>query len=227
MKNFIAAAIVIALISIPVTGYSQAGEMPANQDSKPYKLRPFRIGAKIGFPNLVGGNLEYVTPLLNNRLAVNLDYSMIKSSWLEPSNEENYNVDNSDQLKLRYIETGINYYFFKPGKGLYGSVSYGMIRLDGTLADMQHSEDSQKTGTGLIDQRHNSFNVKIGAKWGGLLYFRPEVGYMFNTLPKSISVDVVFPDGSRETQTEEFEIEAPFDLLFTGLIANIGIGFAF
>ncbi|MCM4161255.1 hypothetical protein FHG64_02945 [Antarcticibacterium flavum] len=227
MKKFIAAAIVIILFSFPTTGYSQASEMASTQDSKPYKLRPFRIGAKLGFPNLVGGNLEYVTPLLNNRLAVNLDYSMIKSSWLEPSNEENYNVDDSDQLQLRYIEIGINYYFFKPGKGLYGSFSYGMIRLDGTLADMAHSEDSQKRGIGMIDQGHNSFNVKLGARWGGLFYFRPEVGYMFNTLPKSLNVDVVFPDGSRETQTEEFEIEAPFDLLFTGFIANIGIGFAF
>ncbi len=227
MKKFIATAIVIVLFSIPATGYSQLSEVPKDPDSKPYKLRPFRIGAKVGFPNLVGGNFEYVTPLLNKRLAVNLDYSMIKSSWLEPANEEDYNVDASDQLKFRYIETGLNYYFFRPGKGLYGSLSYGMIRIEGTLADMEHSEDSQKMGTGMVDERHNSFNIKLGAKWGGLIYFRPEVGYSFDTLPKSISVDVVFPDGSRETRTKEFEFEAPFDLLFSGLLANIGIGFAF
>jgi hypothetical protein len=224
MKRFIAAALIFILFSIPVTGFSQVIEEPG---SKPYKLRPLRIGAKVGFPNLVGGNLEYVTPLLNKRLALNIDYSMIRSSWLEPTNVEDYNVDASDALKFSYLEAGLNYYFFRPGKGLYGSLSYGMIQIEGTLAEMEHSQDSQKRGSGIVDLNHNSVNLKVGAKLGGLFYFRPEIGYTFNTLPKSIDVDIIFPDGSRETRTEEFEIDAPFDLLFSGLIANIGIGFAF
>lgn len=224
MKRFIAAAFVFALFTIPVTSFSQVIEEPG---SKPYKVRPLRIGAKVGFPNLVGGNVEYVTPLLNKRLALNVDYSMIKSSWLEPTNEENYNVDASDALQFSYLEAGLNYYFFRPGKGLYGSLSYGIIQINGTLADMEHSEDSEKRGSGIIDFKNNSVNLKLGAKLGGLFYLRPEIGYTFNTLPKSIEVDVIFPDGSREARTEEFEIDAPFDLLFSGLIANIGIGFAF
>lgn len=224
MKRFIAITLVFFLFSLPDTGFSQVIEDPG---PKPYKLRPLRIGAKAGFPNLVGGNLEYVTPLLNKRLALNVDYSMIRSSWLEPANEDRYNVDASDALKFSYLETGLNYYFFRPGKGLYGSLNYGMIKIDGTLADMEHSEDSQKRGSGGVDLGHNSLNVKLGAKLGGLFYFRPEIGYSFNTLPKSIDVDIIFPDGSRETRTEEFEIDEPFNLLFSGLIANIGIGFAF
>ena len=38
---------------------------------------PLRIGLKVGYPQVAGLNLEYVTPLLNKRLAADLDLSYI------------------------------------------------------------------------------------------------------------------------------------------------------
>ena len=42
--------------------------------------KPFRIGTKIGFPNLAGLNLEYVTPALNGKLSTSVDGSYIPIS---------------------------------------------------------------------------------------------------------------------------------------------------
>ncbi len=67
-------------------------------------------------------------------------------------------------------------------------------------------------GTADIDFTHNSFNLKLGAKLGGLFYFRPEVGYAFSSYPEDIEFDAD---------------EAPQSLLFDGLIFNIGFGFSF
>ncbi len=74
---------------------------------------------------------------------------------------------------------------------------------------------------------HNSFNVKLGAKLGGLFYFRPEVGYSFNSLPTSYNVEFVENNGERSVFEEEIDREGFPKVLFSGFIANIGLGFAF
>ncbi|MGB8375001.1 MAG: hypothetical protein WCE57_06755, partial [Salegentibacter sp.] len=72
------------------------------------------------------------------------------------------------------------------------------------------------------------FNIKLGAKLGGLFYFRPEIGYAFNKLPKSIEYGVVYDNGDKDTDSIDFDPQGyPEELLFQGLIANIGFGFAF
>lgn len=184
-----------------------------------YKVRPIRIGVKLGFPNFVGGNLEYVTPLLNDKLAVSLDYSSIKSDWF--LNEE----DKEDtSLDFFYLEAGINYYFFKAGKGLYGGVGYNNMKFKGEIGVSKDGVD----GTGNINYSHSSVNIKLGAKIGGLFYVRPEIGYAFSSLPNNIDYKAVYEDGSTETETYDLieELAAP-DIFFKGLMANIGVGFAF
>lgn len=187
-----------------------------------YKVRPIRLGVKLGFPNMVGGNLEYVTPLLNDKLAVNLDYSLIKSGWFL-SDEESDGTETTN-LDFSYLEGGLNYYFFKAGKGLYGGVSYNQMKFKGQT----DVTNDGKEGMGHIDFSHNSFNIKLGAKLGGLFYFRPEIGYSFSALPKSIEYEVRYDDGTTETDTYDFSEQlASADILFKGLMANIGFGFAF
>ncbi len=39
--------------------------------------KPLRIGLKFGVPNLAGLNVEYVTPLLDSKLAAAVDFSII------------------------------------------------------------------------------------------------------------------------------------------------------
>ena len=188
-----------------------------------YKVRPIRLGVKIGFPNLIGGNVEYVTPLLDDKLAVNFDYSMLKMGWF--ISEEDYMDDpeNTD-LNLSYFEGGINYYFFKAGKGLYGNLSYGVIKVDGTT----DVTSDGRPGVGYLNVSHGSVNVKLGAKLGGLFYFRPEIGYAFNSLPKAVEYEVKYEDGTTEKDFYDFTEEvASAEILFKGFMANIGFGFAF
>lgn len=205
---------IIALISLQPTFAQESAE---DLEERNYKVRPVRLGLKLGFPNMVGGNVEYVTPLLNDRLAVSLDYSSIKSDWFLSEEDET-------DINYSYMEGGLNYYFFKAGKGLYGGVSYNQLNFDGETT----VEKEGMTGTGSVDYNHNSFNIKLGAKLGGLFYFRPEIGYSFSSLPKTIEYQAQYPDGTTEQETFDFSEElASADILFKGLMVNIGFGFAF
>ncbi len=175
--------------------------------------KPIRIGVKIGFPNIIGGNIEYVTPLLGKKLAASIEYSSINADkFIEP-----------DKAKLSYLQIGFNYYFFKEGKGLYGNVSYGMLDADLTVNEIESDFDSEKIGTAFVNLSNNSFNVKLGAKLGGMFYFRPEIGYSFSSIDDMVDVRVEFPDGSSENQEG---IKIPSELT-QGLLFNIGFGFAF
>jgi len=188
-----------------------------DEKERSYKVRPFRIGVKIGAPNLIGGNLEYVLPMLGRRVAVNADYSKLKSEWIQPEDE---GADAEDKINVTYLDLGLNYYLFKPGKGLYAGVSYSTIKADATTP----FED----GTDYIKEEHSSINVKLGAKLGGLFYFRPEIGYSFDPLPNTYEVHTVYNDGTEERATQGWDAEGtPAELLFKGLMFNIGFGFAF
>ncbi len=205
-----------ALFTFTSYTFAQATDSEAGRD---YKVRPIRVGVKLGFPNFVGGNLEYVTPLLNDRLSVSLDYSTIKSDWfLSEEEKEDSNLD------LTYLEAGINYYFFKAGKGLYGGLGYNNLKLDGEVAVSKEGVD----GTGNINYTHGSIDIKLGAKIGGLFYLRPEVGYSFSSLPKTIEYTAEYEDGTTETEIYDLvdELAVP-EIFFKGFMANIGIGFAF
>ncbi|WP_029033563.1 hypothetical protein [Salinimicrobium terrae] len=194
-------------------------DIPEERD---YKVRPVRLGVKIGFPNIVGGNLEYVTPLFNDRLAVSLDYSTIKSDWF--LSEEEGSGTETTEANFSYIEGGLNYYFFKAGKGLYGGLGYNRFKFDGEIS----VENDGKEGTGQIDYNQSSFNIKLGAKIGGLFYLRPEIGYSFTSLPKTFDYIAQYDDGTSETETFDLVEEFSFpDIFFQGFMANIGIGFAF
>lgn len=213
-KIFPILSIVFLFSSFP--GYAQE-TIDTGEDTS-LKVRPFRIGVKIGFPNLIGGNLEYVTPILDMKLSVNLDYSNVKSDWLTGDGEAEQ--ETQDKINFTYLDLGMNYYFFKPGKGLYGGVSYNHIKAEATS---EYSDSVE-----YIKEDQSSFNVKLGAKLGGLFYFRPEIGYSFSPLPKKYDVLTVYDDGTQETRTDDWsDLDGPANLLFQGLMANIGFGFAF
>jgi hypothetical protein len=189
------------------------------------KVRPIRIGAKMGFPNLVGGNLEYVTPILKNKIAANADYSSINSSMFSRGDEEG-----ALDLKFSYLEGGVNYYIFKPGKGVYTGINYGNLKFKGSEQDVSSDTDENKIGKGFYDFSHRAVNLKLGGKFGGLVYFRPEVGYSLSKFPNSIDRRVVFADGTTEMQKIGFDSEdSPTNssTLTSGLIFNVGVGFSF
>ncbi len=68
------------------------------QDDK-QDINPLRVGLKIGTPNIIGGNLEFVTPLLSNRIALFVDYSGFTIK------------EDKSKIALKYFEAGTNIYF--------------------------------------------------------------------------------------------------------------------
>lgn len=195
------------------------------RETKKIKVRPIRLGAKLGFPNVIGGNLEYVTPILKHKVAANADYSSISGSWFSGGDGLS-NVD----LKFSYIEGGLNYYIFKPGKGIYAGLNYGNLKFKGSEEYQSTDEEETQTGRVSYDFTHSSANLKVGAKLGGLFYFRPEVGYSLGSAPKSYDRTIVYNDGSRDIEKINFSSDdsvVDASILFSGLIFNIGMGFAF
>ncbi len=177
--------------------------------------KPFRIGVKAGFPNIVTGNIEYVTPFMDNRLSLMLDYSSFSFD---------FDVDDPEELVLdySYFEIGLNYYFVNEGKGPYFSLSYTNMSLDLAYDNIESDNTPGQYGSATAGIGMNTMNIKLGAKWGGLIYFRPEIGYSFSPLPATVTAEVHFPDQSTESHTEEIPSQ-----LTGGLIFNIGFGFSF
>ncbi len=84
-------------------------------------IKRFSAGLKIGVPNIAGLSLEGVTPLLENRLAVFVDYS-------------GFNVnDGETEVGLSYSEFGTNIYFGDKGKGAYAGIGFGNLSADLTF----------------------------------------------------------------------------------------------
>lgn len=185
------------------------------------EIRRIRIGGKLGIPNLVGGNLEFVTPLMENKLAVSLDYSGMKGAF-----NDLFNEGEKIDVRYRYLTGGVNYYFFTPASGLYGGLGYSKIGIKGDV--MIPSEDpSEEPETGIVDFDHHSLYMKLGAKIGGFFYFRPELGFSFSALPTSIKYTRTTGNQPQEDNEIDFNGAGYLSPLFSGIIFNFGIGFAF
>ncbi len=191
--------ILIAICAINMVSVAQSDSI----------VKPLRIGVKFGVPNLIGFNAEYVLPV-GKGLAPSVDFSYIPYPATDVSGV-------SVTTKFIYWSIGANYYFFKPGKGLYGGLSYGnvSIKASGTKTDSQFG-----TGTGEATANVSYSILKIGVKWGRTFYFRPEVGLAMVNYPKSIDITLKY-SGKTEVQSVDLPaINFPF-------IFNIGFGFAF
>jgi hypothetical protein len=180
----------------------------AQEDSTNVKsIKPLRLGIKVGVPNIITANAEYVSPLLNNRVALAIDYMSLSKT-----------IDDTE-ISYTNFEFGTNIYFNKKGKGLYGGISYFSFDGEGTFTEVEFDEDTYEDGTGNI--KFNTINLKLGAKFGRAFYFRIEVGYGFGKIPEYILVT-----SNTSSQTSEEEIPDIPGITNSGLpIFNFGIGF--
>ena len=178
-----------------------------------YELNKFRIGIKIGTPNTLGGNIEYVTPLLKNRVAAFFDYS----GFL-------FYINDSDN-KFNYIEAGINIYLRTDGKGFYGSFGYGKLDLKSIYEDAftYEGEEFEGQAEGKLDV--NTFNTKIGYIVGNKFYFRTELGFGFGEIPEEViingTVNGIPAQGTKEIPDIPGITENGY------LLFNLGFGFSF
>ncbi|MFK5879582.1 MAG: hypothetical protein QM478_08820 [Flavobacteriaceae bacterium] len=195
--------------------FSVAFSQRKKEESKGKRIFPFRIGVKAGIPNGVGGNIEYVTPLLNDRVAFFGDYSGFSAT-----------IDDAD-TKLQYYEFGTNIYLFgNKGRGVYGALSYGKLNLDAAYNDYEFD-----TGSGTVtadakgDYEVGTFNVKVGLKTGRRFYFRTELGYGFGSVPQEF---VITGTANGMTQSEIIEIPEIPGMSENGYVMfNIGFGIGF
>jgi hypothetical protein len=155
---------------------------------------------------VAGLNLEYVTPLLNKRLAADLDLSYIPLSG------------SSTKIDFSNYALCADYYFSKEGRGLYGGLGYGITGLNVTK---DVTFDSGNTKPGKANITVNSLDLKIGGKHGNKFYFRWELGW---ALPLNSPVfEVTATDNNGVTKTDTFSY--PFKN--GSPIADIGFGVAF
>ncbi|MFT4645591.1 MAG: hypothetical protein ACI8ZX_002008 [Planctomycetota bacterium] len=185
------------------------------KEEKSIDVNPIRIGVKIGVPDIVAGNIEFVTPLFNNRIALFADYSKFNV------NEE------GAEVKVNYIEGGLNIYFNTKGRGLYASASLSNLKVDGKYTDAETRDGTLYQGSATGDVEIKTTNLKLGAKLGKKFYFRIEAGYGFGDIPQEIEVTGT-EQGTGITQTDYVEIPDIPGISESGMIvANIGLGFSF
>ena len=109
---------IIAIVALFITINSIA-----QKDSIEVKsIKPLRVGIKIGIPFILTVNAEYVTPLLNNRVAVFADYMSLSKTI------DDVSVDYTN------FEIDSNIYLSKKGKGLYASFSYFSFDANGIFS---------------------------------------------------------------------------------------------
>jgi len=198
----------IALLSITMLFSASAQETINGNIAVKESIKPLRVGLKLGVPSILTLNAEYVTPLLNDRVAPFIDYMSLK-----------YEVDEAE-VSYNNFEIGSNVYLADTGKGLYAGVSYFSSKSKGNFPD---TDFDSGTYNGKADLNISTLNLKLGAKLGRVFYFRVEVGYGFGDIPQSVTVRST---ETNESSTEEFpEI---FGYSDSGvLVFNIGFGFAF
>ena len=214
LNHYLSIPLLLFLIVFSGNIYSQENDTNKNEGDEitetKASIKPLRIGVKIGVPSIATLNAEYVTPLLNNRIAFTLDYFPFSA-----------NISDAD-VKLNNLEIGANIYISKKGKGLYFGAGY--FNFDSKITNIIETEfDDGSVDSGKTAIEFSTINLKIGAKLGHTFYFRIEAGYGFGNLPDTI---VITNNDGTQSVTEEIG-DIGF-LASSGVpIFNFGIGWSF
>lgn len=199
-------------------------------------VRALRTQATFGFQNGAGLDVEYLTPLGPNRLAVRVGYSILPM----PAGELEFAGLNSDlELSASTFDFGVKYYVSGPTQGLFLGVDVAfdnknvlLSNINGTTNELKIGDDEAPDGTevnnGTIDETISSMMItpKLGwtkvSKTGFTWSF--ELGYsLINVDP----LNATLLDGTNEYT---YEFNNIYDDLFgmTGLpYVRLGFGYSF
>ena len=215
-KKIITIPLFLCLLLCSLISYSQeeidtSGEYKNGNIVTKEDINPLRIGVKVGIPSFFTINAEYVTPLLDNRVAFALDYFPLRINILDT------------EAKFKNFEIGSNIYLKNNGKGIYGGFSYYSFNAEATnIQDIDFDDGTYGNGKAAIE--FNTFNLKIGAKLGKTFYFRIELGYGFGKIPETILI--TSEDGNSSTTEDIGEVFSYIGE--SGVpIFNFGIGYSF
>ena len=203
---------IFLILSLISTAYVSAQDISITDSIS--KSKTISIGVKIGAPNILSLNGEFVLPILNNHIAPFIDYGSFS-----------LDIENT-QADLKYLEYGLNIYFGNKGKGLYVGAGSGKLTNEFTFNDLTFEDNGvslKDSATTSLDI--NALNLKLGFKSGGLIYFRIEAGYGIGTIPDRLNFTAT-SGGITETFSEE--IPAIPGIGSNGFaIGNIGLGVSF
>tara|TARA_R110002072_G_scaffold130635_1_gene269576 strand:- start:102 stop:722 length:621 start_codon:yes stop_codon:yes gene_type:complete len=203
---------IFLILSIISTAYVSAQDISITDSIS--KSKTISIGVKIGAPNILSLNGEFVLPILNNHIAPFIDYGSFS-----------LDIENT-QADLKYLEYGLNIYFGNKGKGLYVGAGSGKLTNEFTFNDLTFEDNGVSLkGSATTSLDINALNLKLGFKSGGLIYFRIEAGYGIGTIPDRLNFTAT-SGGITETFSEE--IPAIPGIGSNGFaIGNIGLGVSF
>ena len=176
-------------------------------------IKRISLGLKIGIPNIIGGAVEGVLPILGNRIA---PYFNISSFDLDVENVT---------AGLSYTEFGSKFYFGNKGKGFF--VGVGSSKFASTLDFKDLSLDNGERGTGSVDLDIPTLTIKIGAKTGGRIYFNFELGCGIGSIPNEIEVNAISSTGTKYNKKEPIPNIPGINPGGGILIGNVGFGISF
>lgn len=182
-------------------------------------VKRFRIGAKVGLPNVLGPEAEVVLPGLGNRLAPFAGFSYFTPTL--KSNQQNF----------LFWEAGLNVYPLGGGKLVYAGFSLSQFNLDGNYSGAQTINGETFEGFANGKLSFSTFNTKVGVRFGGLFYTKIEVGYGFGNIPQKITLTgEAINKNTNERYVGTGEVDIP-NIPLIGpkgmFLANIGFGLAF
>jgi hypothetical protein len=208
-KNII--CFLIAFTSFQLLAQNNDNESFEINDSIQDPIKRISLGLKIGIPNIIGGSIEGVLPVFNNRMAPYANISGFK-----------FDVDDIG-LKLSYLEFGSKIYFNNDGNGFFLGV--GASKFSSALKFSNLDLESGQ-GSGEVDLDINTFIIKLGAKTGGRIYFSFELGYGIGSIPDNLVFNATSSNGIKESVTENIP-PIPGITKSGMLIGNVGFGISF
>lgn len=198
-------------------------------------LRALRTQATAGFQNGAGLDVEYLTPLGPDRLAVRVGFSALPL----PSQNIDFSGLNGDfELTATTFDFGLKYYLLAPTQGFFLGVDVAfdnknvlINNLNGITNDLKvdgNVSDGQVVYNGSIDETISSMMItpKLGltkVSDGGFTWSF-EVGYSL------INVDPLNATLTDEGTKYSYEFENIYEDMFgmTGLpYVRLGFGYAF
>ena len=178
--------------------------------SQDNEIKPIVIGLKIGNPNIIGLSGEYIFSK-NKKIGTEIELSVLP------------NFSKQEDIAVSIFAGGINlnYYIFKPAKGLYANFGY-------FYRTFNHNEKNLIYHTWTNGTSKYSYSISTIKLTSGYKYLyrsiiiKPEIGIGRNFRDEKMDVTEKYPDGFERTYgldlSEIYKLE---------LIATLTLGLTF
>lgn len=168
--------------------------------------KDIRVGLKLGAPNIVGLFGEYVLPVMDRNISINVDFSYLPSLSISGFvKTDDYGKDVTSSITPMYFNISANYYFMGNGEGLYAGLGYGRFstKLDVSNIIVDNFQTtytyngvkenvnlSTSAGKANASFGANIISLKLGWKWtSGMLNYGVELGYGMATYDDKVTFD--------------------------------------